>query len=148
MYYDKQPNTEKFTKQDSIFLTIGLALAIGLLVSILFGAWWGYKTMSVWSASKAGQAQLAKADWNRQIAVKEAKAKMESAKLLAQADIARAKGVAKSNKIIGQSLNHNESYLTWLWIDSIKETKNQIIYVPTEASLPVLEASRMKQISK
>ena len=72
----------------------------------------------------------------------EAKAKKDSAILLAQAEVERAKGVAQANKIIGDSLNNNEAYLKYLWIDSIAHTQDQIVYVPTEASLPVLEAGK------
>jgi hypothetical protein len=54
----------------------------------------------------------------------------------------RAEGVAKANKIIGDSLKENEAYLRYLWISEMKETKDQIIYIPTEANLPILEAGR------
>ena len=102
------------------------------------------RVYSVWSAGKTGQAELQQADWNRQIAVREAHAKEESAILLAQAEVERAKGVAKANKIIGDSLRNNEAYLRYLWIDNLQNDKNQVIYVPTEANLPILEASRFK----
>jgi len=102
---------------------------------------------AVWSSSLAGQAKLKEADWSKQIAVREAQAKMDSAKLLAQAEIERAKGVAEANKIIGDSLKNNEDYLRYLWIDSIQNTQNQIIYVPTETNLPILEAGRSKNIN-
>ncbi len=62
--------------------------------------------------------------------------------MLAQAEIERAKGVAEANRIIGDSLKNNDSYLRYLWIDNIHNTSNQIIYIPTEASLPILEAKR------
>ena len=64
--------------------------------------------------------------------------------MLADAEIARAVGVAKANKIIGDSLKDNEQYLRYLWIDSLQQTQNQIIYVPTEAGLPILEAGKRK----
>lgn len=98
----------------------------------------------VWSQRKAGEAELAKADSNRQIATLEAKAKMESSKHLADAEIIRSKGVAEANRIIGDSLKDNESYLRYLWIDGLSQGKNQVIYIPTEANLPILEASRNK----
>lgn len=69
---------------------------------------------------------------------------MESAALLSSADTIRAHGVARSNEIIGRSLKDNPEYLKWLWISEMKETNNQIIYVPTETNLPILEANRLK----
>ena len=60
----------------------------------------------------------------------------------AQGEVIRADGVAKANKIIGQSLKNNEDYLRYLWIHSMGDTKNQVIYVPTETGLPILEAGK------
>lgn len=121
---------------------------LGSAISLIVGGCWGcsalYAKYNVWSEGKAGQAELQRADWNRQIAVREAKAKEESATLLAQAEIERAKGVAKANQIIGKSLEGNEAYLRYLWINNLHEGKNQIVYVPTEANLPILEAKRFK----
>lgn len=73
----------------------------------------------------------------------EATAKRDAAKMLAEAEIERAKGVAQANRIIGDSLTNNEAYLRYLWVQSLAEGKSEVIYVPTEASLPVLEAGRL-----
>jgi len=67
---------------------------------------------------------------------------LQKAKKDAEIEVAKAGGIAKANQIIGESLKDNESYLRYLWIHSLKETKNQVIYVPTEAGLPILEATR------
>ena len=70
--------------------------------------------------------------------------KLEAAKLKAQSEIERAKGVAEANKIIGNSLKGNESYLRYLWIQNI-DNPNETIYVPTEAGLPILEAGKRRR---
>lgn len=121
-----------------------IVVVILLLIGMLVGVIALYSKSNIWLSSNHGKAELAQADWNRQIAVKEANAKEQSAKLLAQAEIIRARGVAQANKIIGQSLNKNESYLRYLWIENLRNEKNQVIYVPTEANLPILEANRMR----
>lgn len=118
--------------------TLGTVIVFALLA---FGLW-GCPQYEVYSQRLSGEAELAKADYNRQIAVREAKAKQESAHLLAEAEVARAEGVAKANKIIGDSLKDNEAYLRWLWIDKLDMSKAPVIYVPTEAGLPLLEAGR------
>lgn len=69
---------------------------------------------------------------------------MESSKHLADAEIIRAKGVAEANRIIGDSLKGNESYLRYLWIPNLAENKGNIVYIPTECGLPILEANRIK----
>ena len=50
--------------------------------------------------------------------------------------------MAKANEIIGGSLKGNEEYLRYLWIDNLEKGNNSVIYVPTEAGLPILEANR------
>lgn len=127
----------------------GLAIAIVVLLG-LFGLGAGcyiYPMYNVYAHRMAGQAELQRAESNRNIAVLEARAKKESATLLAEAEVERAKGVAKSNEIIGQSLTGNESYLHYLWINELAAA-GHVIYVPTEANLPILEASRLTKKSK
>lgn len=129
---------ESGTKQ---FIKIG-SFIISIILVITMLCMWGCPSYNVYSQRKEGEAILAHAQSSREVAVTEAKAKMESAELLARADTTRAHGVARSNQIIGSSLKDNEAYLHWLWIDNIEKSKNSIIYVPTEANLPILEASR------
>lgn len=102
----------------------------------------------VWQQNKEGEAELAKAEQNRQIAIQEAKAKEESAKSLANAEVIRAEGVAKANKIIGDSLQNNEAYIHYLWIEALRESSNEVIYIPTEAGIPITESQRFKTANK
>ena len=97
---------------------------------------------NIWAAEQEGMAQYAQAEQNRKIAVLEAKAKFEAALALAEAEVARANGVAHANEIIGASLKNNESYLRWLWIQNLESGSNSVIYIPTEAGLPLLEAGK------
>lgn len=118
---------------------IGIAGALGLVGFFM----WFFPVYGVWQQELSGKASLKKAEWDRQIAVREAEAKKESATALAQAEVERAKGVAQANKIIGESLNGNEAYLRYLWIQGLNDGSSEIIYVPTEANLPILEATRI-----
>lgn len=102
----------------------------------------GGRIYDVWSQKKAGEAELARAESNRKIKTLEAKAAEESAKYLAEAEIIRAHGVAKANQIIGDSLKGNEGYLRYLWITSLESKDKEIIYIPTEANIPILEAGK------
>ena len=117
--------------------------AILVLGGLVFGGMWGCPNYSVYQQRLEGEAELAKANYSKQVAVQEAHAKMDSAELLAQAEVARAKGVAQANAIIGESLKGNEAYLRYLWIMSLETQQNKVIYVPTEANLPILEAHRL-----
>ena len=121
-----------------IIIIIGVFLTIGFGGCALFGC----PQYNVWQQEQAGKAELARASSNRKIAIQEAEAKMESAKLLALVEVERAKGVAEANKIIGESLKGNDSYLRYLWIQGLQDKDNNTIYVPTEAGLPILEAGK------
>ena len=113
-----------------------------LVLCLAVGGCWGAPQYQVYQQRLEGEAELAKANYSKQVAVQEANAKKDSAVLLADAEVSRAEGVAKANKIIGDSLKDNESYLRYLWISEMAQTHDQIIYVPTEANLPILEAGR------
>ena len=126
-------------KLSHILLTIG---GIALLALILL---FGVPVYNVWQQEMTGKAELSRAEQNRQIRIQEAKAKREAAVFEAEAEVERAKGVAQGNKIIGESLNENENYLRYLWIQSLNDGNAETIYVPTEANLPILEADRFSQ---
>lgn len=121
-------------------LTFGVVF---MLACIPLGMW-GCPRYGVWEQTLAGEAELKKATWNRQIAIQEAEAKKQAATMLADAEVERAKGVAAANKIIGDSLHGNEDYLRYLWIAGLESGPGrEVIYVPTEANLPILEAHRL-----
>ena len=102
-------------------------------------------TYNVWSEKKAGEAELAKAEYSKQVAVQTAKAKNESAQYEADAEVTRASGVAKANAIVAEGLGGPEGYLRYLYIHMLEaSTDKQIIYIPTEAGLPILEAGKNK----
>lgn len=118
---------------------------IFVMVAIMVGMW-GCPQYNVWEQGLAGEAELKRAEQNRKIKIQEAQATMDSATLLANAEVERAKGVAQANKIIGASLQGNESYLRYLWIQALEHGKdNTVVYVPTEANLPILEAQRLSK---
>lgn len=141
---------EEIDKATTKFV-VGWIARIGLILATLTAlGMWGCPQWNVYSATLAGRAKLREADSSRQIAVVEAEAKRESAAKLAEAEVMRAEGVAKANKIIGESLHNNEAYLRYLWIQNLADArtggKAEVIYVPTEANLPILEAQRLAPV--
>ena len=124
-----------------------MGLASFVLILIIGGCS-GYPHYNVWTEQKHGEAELARAESNRKITILEAKAKEESSKCLAEAEIIRARGVAEANRIIGDSLKANEGYLKYLWIQGMQTNQMQVVYVPTEANLPILESTRWNHIEE
>lgn len=99
----------------------------------------------VYTQRMQGEAELARAESNRQIKVREAQALLDASKLTAQAEVERARGVAQANQIIADSLGGPEGYLRWRYIEMLENTGSNgrdVIYVPTEANLPILEAGK------
>jgi hypothetical protein len=116
----------------------------GIVLMIMLSMY-GCPQYNVWQQGLAGQAELRRAEQNRQIRVQEAHAHMDSAKLLASAEVERSKGVAEANKIVAEGLGGPEGYLRYLYIQQLgnaEKNERTIIYVPTEGLLPVTEAGR------
>ena len=119
-----------------------VAAVIGGIAVIAFSMWL-FPSWNVWRAEKEGESELARAEQNRRVSVLEATAKRDAAKELAAAEVERAKGVAEANRIIADSLKGHDEYLRYLWIDKLSEgTQREVIYVPTEANIPILEAGK------
>lgn len=124
-------------------MKIGSIITVGVLaVAVLGSALWGLPQYGVWQQELAGRAELVRAEQNRRIAVLEAQARLEAEELNALAEVARARGVAEANSIVAEGLGGPEGYLRYLWIQSLGENGQDVIYIPTEAGLPILEASR------
>ncbi|MDY5434781.1 hypothetical protein [Bacteroides pyogenes] len=115
-----------------------------LAVLIIIGAFIAIPYYNVWQQEMSGRAEFAKAEQNRKIKIEEAKANLEAEKLNAQAEIERAKGAAEAIKIENGSIT--AAYIQYLWVRQQNNLNNKtVIYIPTEANLPVLEAVRDKQ---
>ncbi|HEY0104429.1 MAG TPA: hypothetical protein VGB60_13300 [Brevundimonas sp.] len=124
-------------------VTIGSAIAL-LVVAVLILV--GMPTYNVYSKQMQGKAAYEQAVQDRRIRVLEAQAALDSAQLTAQAEVARARGTNEANRIMAQSLGGPENYLRWSYIHMLEETAGkqgrEVIYIPTEAGMPILEAGR------
>ncbi|NNP72891.1 hypothetical protein A7P53_09945 [Acinetobacter defluvii] len=124
MNYIRQKNLDIFV------LLFGGLFFIALILLFMFG-WPHYK---VWKQGMDGQAALAEAEQSKMIQVQVAKAELESAKLRAEAI-----------KLVGQAAKDYPEYRKQEFIGAFGEALRdgkiqQIIYVPTEANIPIVEA--------
>ena len=71
---------------------------------------------------------------------------LQKAKKDAEIAVARAEGAAKSNRIIAESITDN--YLRYRWVEALQASEKQVVYIPTEANMPIMEASRWKELDK
>ena len=124
----------KFQKGNVDNVLLGMIVTFVVLIFLFFlFAWPQYK---VWQQGMAGQAQLSKAQQSKQIAIETAKAELESSKLRAEAI-----------KVMGKAAQEFPEYRQQEFIGAFGEALregniNQIVYVPTEANIPVLEAGK------
>lgn len=122
-----------------------LALIVGALVVVALMLI-GLPTYNVYRKQMAGKAAYEQAVQDRRIRVLEAQAALDSARLTAQAEIERARGTNEANRIMSESLGGPDNYLRWAYIHMLQETADQgdrqIIYIPTEAGMPILEAGQ------
>jgi len=122
-------------------------LIVGIVVTVIVLGLAGCPQYAVWKKGLSGKAVLREAEWSRQVKIQEAKARNESAALLAEAEVIKAKGVSEANNIMAESLGGPQGYLRWKYIEMLEETgqsSNTIVYIPTEGAMPILEAGRVQ----
>lgn len=122
-------------------ILVAILMIVLITIPITFAIYPEYR---IYSRELRGKADLREAEWNSRVQIERAKANLEAEKLNAQSEVERAKGVAEANKIIGDSLKNNDAYLRYLWINGLHDGSSETIYIPTEANLPILEATRFK----
>lgn len=122
------------------FLTL-----VALIISIVLSLMLGIPKYNVWrskiaieKAENYGRAEIAQAEQNRLILIEEAKANLEAQKLNSEAEVERAKGMAKAIEIENGKLT--QRYIYYLWVRNIDKMDGDKIYIPTESNLPILEA--------
>lgn len=122
-----------------------ILLGFVFFIIIIFLMMWGLPRYNVWRQEMAGKAEMAKAEQNRRILVEEAKARLEAEKLNAEAEVARAHGMAQAMKIEnGQLSTIYNQYLFIRTLEKLADRGNlpQIIYMPSEGLVPVLDLTR------
>ncbi len=121
-------------RREGLFFGFAVVLIFMLLVTALFGSIFVWKYVSP-------KVNLYRAGIENEIQVRDAEGKAQAAVSLAEAEVNRARGIAEANEIINASIT--DRYIDWLYVDQLDRIKGQIIYIPTEAGLPILEANRI-----
>jgi hypothetical protein len=129
----------KMNKKGQAGMNLSIAFVVGIVLFIGLVAW-AIPNYNVYQKELSGKAQLREAEWNRQIAIQEAEAEKASASLKAEAEIIRAGGIAEANEIIAGSIT--TEYIKYKFIEGLNDGNTEVIYVATEAGLPILEATR------
>lgn len=117
---------------------VGGVWSIGLLlIAITVGLMIGCPQYHVYSERKAGEAALAHAHSSKMIMVTQAEAEREAAEKRAQA-------IAIVGKASQQFPQYRQQEFIGAFANALESGKiDQIIYVPTEANIPIIEAGRV-----
>jgi len=120
------------------YIFMGIVVIIVILM-------FGLPLYNVWQQEMAGKAEMAKAEQNRKILIEEAKARLEAEKLNAQAEVERARGMAEAMRLENGTLN--TTYNQYLFIRTLEKLADkgdlpQIIYMPSEGLVPVMDVSK------
>jgi regulator of protease activity HflC (stomatin/prohibitin superfamily) len=123
--------------KETRFIINSILVGAAIVVVLMFGL----PQYGVYSKTLNGRALLQEAEFTRQTKVLEAKALKDSASLQAEAEIIRAEGASKANKILGESLKGNPEYLQYIYLQNLENSSNNkektVIYVPTERGIPI-----------
>lgn len=120
---------------------IGVVFVFLIVVAIvLWNLIWAPK-WNVWASQKQGEADLQQAHKEQQVQVASAQGRLDAAVINKNAAIIEAEAVSAQIERIGEKLTTHDLYLKWQWIKMMEEKpEGSVIYVPTEANLPILEA--------
>jgi len=101
---------------------------------------WGCPQYAVYNNRLHGEAELARATQNRQILVQQAQAEKEAATL-------RAEAIGIVGKAAKEFPEYRQQEFIGAFADALRHGSiGQIIYVPTEANIPIMEAGRHPQL--
>jgi len=135
--YLHEDRMEELAGQAKVWKWVWICVVTLVVIAVIAAA--VIPNYRVWSERKKGEAEYMRAEQNRKIKIEEAKANLEAEKLNAQAEVERAKGAAEAIRIENGSIT--ATYIQYLWVrQQNANTNNKIIYIPTEAGLPILEA--------
>lgn len=128
-------------KREARLTWMWIAISMLIVIAVTIACMIVIPNYRVWAEGKKGEAEYMRAEQNRKIKVEEAKANLEAEKLNAQAEVERAKGAAEAIRIENGSIT--PTYIQYLWVrQQNANSNNRIIYIPTEAGLPILEAGK------
>jgi hypothetical protein len=116
-------------------VVVGFLLIVFGIIAVL-GLMFGVPVYRVWAANYTGRAILVKAEQTRQVLVTQANAELEAAK-------ARAQAIAIVGEAAQKYPEYRQQEFMGAFAEALREgNMSQIIYVPTEANIPVMEAGR------
>jgi hypothetical protein len=143
MAYGDTPEQEAARRSwwiKTVVLVVGGLIAAFVVLFFLFS--WATPKFNLYRSNTEKQSVIKEQEAISEAAVFAAQKRVTVAEAEAKARIIEADAIAESQRIISETLT--PEYLRWRYYEVLATTQNQIVYVPTEAGLPILEASRQR----
>ena len=142
MSYDDGPLLDEEGRKN-VRLGVKIVAGVTLFLILLIGGCMAVKPQyNLYKANTEKQSVIREQEAQSKAAEFRAISEVTQAEAKAEAEVIRAKGIAEANRIIAESIT--PEYVNYLYVRALEATQNQVIYVPTEAGLPVLEANRLE----
>lgn len=127
---------QKQRGEGEVIVVLVVLAVVGLVLGLMFGL----PIYSVWQQGLSGQAALARAEQTRQIILTQAKAEEAAAEH-------RAKAIAIMGAMAQKFPEYRQQEFIGAFAQALHDGHiHQIIYVPTEAGIPILEAGKRKEV--
>jgi regulator of protease activity HflC (stomatin/prohibitin superfamily) len=119
----------------SVEIVVSVIAFITILAIIVFSIF-VWPMVNVWRSGLTGEAELRRAEQTRQILITQAKAEEEAA-------VHRSKAIMIMGEAAKKYPEYRQQEFIGAFADAMHNGRiNQIIYVPTEAGIPILEAGK------
>jgi hypothetical protein len=116
-----------------------ITLSFLALIIIIGAAMYGIPNYTVWQQGLAGEAKLKRAGQEKLIMIEKAKAEVEAAKY-------RSKAIALIGEMAKKYPEYRQQEFIGAFAEAMEEGNiDQIIYVATEAGIPILESNRLNR---
>ncbi len=122
-----------YQRENTTMVILSMA-GIFLMIILIAGGMFGCPKYNVWQQGLAGKAKLSRAIQERKIQIEQAKAEKESATI-------RADAIAIMGKAAKEYPEYRLQEFLGAFAEALQSDKiEKIIYVPTEANIPIMEA--------
>jgi len=132
-------NHEEYRKWLRLAIKIAVGV-LGLVLVIIFAFKAINPQLNLYRSNTEKKAVIAEQQAISEAEVYAAEKRVIAAGAEADARRIEAQGIADAQEIIAATLT--PEYLTWRYYEVLATTKDHVVYVPTEAGLPILEATR------
>lgn len=137
----------RYQKGNASLAVLSFTVALALLIGVLFATGWGWAKFRLWKAEYTGKALEIEKTYNGKAILAEAEHARMARVEAARAEKEAAQMTADAIKIVGEAAQTYPEYRQQEFYlalgEALKEGQiDQILYLPTEAGLPVTEAGK------